>query len=172
MLPDAAQGQCVDTSGCSKSLCSVVPFLANFRQTHELLASILCCWLALLLATTVYFWHPSCCRSPFCCWRYDVPIVSAAVSLPLCYCRLHCFCKHPCFWWRPYCVGGPVVAFIPAVAYVPANVSGHAIADLNRPDHRKNEVLFIISMLVKKISWDCKQRFTLPNINNTKTLSK
>ncbi len=57
-----------------------------------------------------------------------VPIVSAAVGLPPCCCRLLCFCKHPCFWWCPYFVGGPVVAFIPDVACAPAVVSGHDIA--------------------------------------------
>ncbi len=72
-----------------------------------LLASLL--MLVLLLASLYYFWHPCCYGSPFCCWRCDVPIVSAAVSFPPCCCWLHYFCKHPCFWWCLYCVGGPVV---------------------------------------------------------------
>ncbi len=81
-----------------------------------------CCWLV-----SIYFWHPYCCGSPFCCWCCDVPIVSATVSLPPCCSQLQCFCKHPCFWWRPYCVGGHVVALIPAVACFCAVVSGHRI---------------------------------------------
>ncbi len=107
-------------------------FKANFRENScvvvahiVLLASLLT--RVLLLASLNFFWHP-CCGSPFCCWRCDDPIVSAAVGLPPCCCRLHCFCKHPCFSWSPYCVGGPGVAFNPAVACIPAVVSGHDIA--------------------------------------------
>ncbi len=51
----------------------------------------------LLLGSLYCFWNPCCCGSPFCCWLCDVPIVSAAVGLPPCCCRLHCFCKHPSF---------------------------------------------------------------------------
>jgi hypothetical protein len=40
----------------------------------------------------------------------------------------------------------------------------------NRADHRKNEPLFIFSALVKKYLWDCKQRFSLPNLENAKIL--
>jgi hypothetical protein len=39
-----------------------------------------------------------------------------------------------------------------------------------RIDHRKNEPLFIFAALVKKYLWDCKQRFSLPNLENAKTL--
>jgi hypothetical protein len=38
----------------------------------------------------------------------------------------------------------------------------------NRPDHRKNETLFIFCALIKKYIWDCKQRFSLPNLQNAK----
>jgi hypothetical protein len=40
----------------------------------------------------------------------------------------------------------------------------------NRTDHRKNEPLFIFAGLVKKYIWDCKQRFSLPNLENAKTI--
>ncbi len=43
-----------------------------------------CCWLV-----SIYFWHPYCYGSPFCCWCCDVPIVSATVSLPPCCSQLH-----------------------------------------------------------------------------------
>jgi hypothetical protein len=43
-----------------------------------------CCWLV-----SIYFWHPYCYGSPFCCWCCDVPIVSATVSLPQCCSQLH-----------------------------------------------------------------------------------
>ncbi len=107
-------------------------FLANFCKNSwvvgvhiVLLASLL--MLVLMLASLYYFWHPCWCGSPLCCWRCDVPIVSAAVGLPPCCCRIYWFCKNSCFWWRPYCIGVPFVAFIPAVACVPAVVSGHDI---------------------------------------------
>jgi hypothetical protein len=29
--------------------------------------------------------------------------------------------------------------------------------------------MFLLSMLVKKYIWDCKQRFTLPNMENAKS---
>ena len=52
----------------------------------------------------------------------------------------------------------------------PANVSRQEFfVHFNRPDHRKNEALFIISALIKKYIWDCKQRFTIPNLVNAKT---
>ncbi len=106
---------------------------------NVVLAPILCCWRPYCAvgvpadASTVvgyrlfYFWHPCSYGSPLCCWRCDVPIVSASVGLPPCCRRLHCFCKHLCFWRRPYCVGGPVVALIPAVACFSAIVSSHDI---------------------------------------------
>jgi exonuclease III len=51
----------------------------------------------------------------------------------------------------------------------PANVTRQEFfVSFNRPDHRKNEVLFLLSALVKKYMWDCKQRFSLPNIQNAK----
>ncbi len=88
-----------------------------------LLASLL--MLLLLLASLYYLWHPCCCVSPFCCWRCDVPIVSAAVGpsilLPaslclqtslllmvsiLCWrscCYFHSFCcLHSCWSWCLY----------------------------------------------------------------------
>ncbi len=43
-----------------------------------------CCWLV-----SIYFWHPYCYGSPFCCWCCDVPNVSATVSLPPCCSQLH-----------------------------------------------------------------------------------
>ncbi len=108
-------------------------FLANFSENSWDVGVHIVLWasllmLFLLLASLYYFWHPFCCRSPFCCWQCNVSIVSAAVGLPPCCCRLNCFCKHPCFWWRSYFVGGPVVAFLPAVACIPADVSSHDIA--------------------------------------------
>ncbi len=123
------------------NFCHSDDFTANFRENScvfgvgcwllavgvlVLLASLL--MLVLLLASLFYFWHPCCFGSPFCCWRFDVPIVSAAVGLPPCCCRIHSLFKHPCVSWRPYSVGGPVVAFIPAVACVTAVVSDHDIA--------------------------------------------
>ncbi len=97
------------------------PYYAVHVPADVSIQYIYCCWL-------VSTFPGLRCGSPFSCWRCDVPIVSAAVGLPPCFCWLHCFCKHPCFWWRPYCVGGPVVAFIPAAACVPAVVSGLDIA--------------------------------------------
>jgi hypothetical protein len=38
----------------------------------------------------------------------------------------------------------------------------------NKPDHRKNYALLIISVLVKKYIWDCKQRSALPNQDHAK----
>jgi hypothetical protein len=47
----------------------------------------------------------------------------------------------------------------------PANISRQEFfVHFNRADNRKNEALFYISALLKKYMWDCKQRFTLPNI--------
>jgi hypothetical protein len=57
-------------------------FWRIYAKSHELLASILCCW---CLGSLYYFWHPCCCGSPFCCWLCNVPIVSAAVGLRPCY---------------------------------------------------------------------------------------
>jgi hypothetical protein len=34
---------------------------------------------------------------------------------------------------------------------------------------QKNDALFLLSMLVKKYIWDCKQRFTLPQIEHAKS---
>jgi len=52
----------------------------------------------------------------------------------------------------------------------PANISRQEFfVHFNRADNRKNEALFYISALLKKYMWDCKQRFTLPNIQNVKT---
>jgi hypothetical protein len=51
----------------------------------------------------------------------------------------------------------------------PTNISRQEFfVHFNRPDHRKNEALFLISALVKKYIWDCKQRYTLPNLNHAK----
>jgi hypothetical protein len=51
----------------------------------------------------------------------------------------------------------------------PINISRQEFfVHFNRPDHRKNEALFLISALVKKYIWDCKQRYTLPNLNHAK----
>jgi hypothetical protein len=51
----------------------------------------------------------------------------------------------------------------------PANVTRQEFfVSFNRPDHRKNETLFLISALLKKYMWDCKQRFSLPNLQNAK----
>jgi hypothetical protein len=50
-----------------------------------------------------------------------------------------------------------------------ANVSRQEFfVTFNRADHRKNDALFLISMLVKKYLWDCKQRFSLPILENAK----
>jgi hypothetical protein len=51
----------------------------------------------------------------------------------------------------------------------PANITRQEFfVSFNRPDHRKNEALFLLSALVKKYMWDCKQRFSLPNLQNAK----
>ena len=51
-----------------------------------------------------------------------------------------------------------------------ANVSRQEFfVNFSRADTTKNETLFIISMLLKKFMWDCKQRFCLPNIQNAKS---
>jgi hypothetical protein len=51
----------------------------------------------------------------------------------------------------------------------PANISRQEFfVQFNKPDHRKNEALFLISTLLKKYIWDCKQRFGLPNLGNAK----
>jgi hypothetical protein len=50
-----------------------------------------------------------------------------------------------------------------------ANISRQEFfVTFNRIDHRKNDALFLISMLVKKYLWDCKQRFALPILENAK----
>jgi hypothetical protein len=52
-----------------------------------------------------------------------------------------------------------------------ANISRQEFfVTFNRTDHRKNEPLFIFAVLVKKYIWDCKQRFSLPNLENAKVL--
>jgi hypothetical protein len=52
-----------------------------------------------------------------------------------------------------------------------ANISRQEFfVTFNRTDHRKSEPLFIFSALVKKYLWDCKQRFSLPNLEKAKTL--
>jgi hypothetical protein len=54
-----------------------------------------------------------------------------------------------------------------------ANISRQEFfVNFNRPNHKKNEALFLISMLVKKFMWDSKQRFSLPNIENAKIFIK
>jgi hypothetical protein len=51
-----------------------------------------------------------------------------------------------------------------------ANISRQEFfVDFNRADRAKNEPLFVISMLLKKYFWDCKQRFCLPNFENAKS---
>jgi hypothetical protein len=51
-----------------------------------------------------------------------------------------------------------------------ANVSRQEFfVNFSRADTTKNETLLIISMLLKKFMWDCKQRFCLPNIQNAKS---
>jgi hypothetical protein len=51
----------------------------------------------------------------------------------------------------------------------PANITRQEFfVSFNRPDHRKNETLFIFCALIKKYIWDCKQRFSLPNLQNAK----
>ncbi len=106
-------------------MCCCCPYSAVGIQIVLLASQLM---LVLMLASLYYFWHPCCYGSPFCCWRWDVPTVSAAVGLPPSCSWLHCFCKHPCFWCRPYCVGGRAVAFIPAAACFSAVVSSHDIA--------------------------------------------
>jgi hypothetical protein len=50
-----------------------------------------------------------------------------------------------------------------------ANISRQEFfVNFNRHDHKKNEALFLISMLTKKFMWDCKQRFTIPNLEQAK----
>ena len=51
----------------------------------------------------------------------------------------------------------------------PANITRQELfVDFNRQDHTKNDFLDIISILIKKYIWDCKQRFSLPGIENAK----
>jgi hypothetical protein len=51
----------------------------------------------------------------------------------------------------------------------PANISRQEyFVCFNKPDHRKNYALLIISVLVKKYLWDCKQRFTIPDLDLAK----
>ncbi len=40
----------------------------------------------------------------------------------------------------------------------------------NRADHRKNDALNLLSKIVLKYYWDCKQRFCLPNLENAKVI--
>jgi len=42
----------------------------------------------------------------------------------------------------------------------------------NRPDFRKNDCLTILSKLIIKFYWDCKQRFCLPTLTAAKTVLK
>jgi len=42
----------------------------------------------------------------------------------------------------------------------------------NRADHRKNDALNLISKILLKYYWDCKQRHCLPNFENAKTILK
>jgi hypothetical protein len=54
-----------------------------------------------------------------------------------------------------------------------ANISRQEFfVNFNRHDHKKNEALFLISMLIKKFMWDCKQRFTIPNLEHAKVFIK
>jgi hypothetical protein len=49
----------------------------------------------------------------------------------------------------------------------PANISRQEFfVSFNKPDHRKNYALLIVSVLVKKYLWDCKQRYALPNLEH------
>jgi len=51
----------------------------------------------------------------------------------------------------------------------PANITRQEFfVSFSRPDHRKNYALFLISALLKKYIWDCKQRFSLPNLQYAK----
>jgi hypothetical protein len=64
-----------------------------------LMLSTLCCWQPCwcLYCCWLYdFLHPCCCRSPFCSWHCDIPIVSAAVGLPSCCCFI-VFASIPAF---------------------------------------------------------------------------
>jgi hypothetical protein len=55
----------------------------------------------------------------------------------------------------------------------PANVSRQEFfVGFNRANHKINEALFLLSMLIKKFIWDCKQRFTLLNVEFAKTFIK
>ena len=40
----------------------------------------------------------------------------------------------------------------------------------NRADHRKNDALNLLSKILLKYYWDCKQRFCLPNLENAKVI--
>jgi hypothetical protein len=54
-----------------------------------------------------------------------------------------------------------------------ANISRQEFfVNFNRTDHRKNDALFLLSMLIKKFMWDSKQRFVLPNIDHAKIYIK
>ena len=51
----------------------------------------------------------------------------------------------------------------------PANITRQEFfVGFNRQNHRNNDALFIVSALLKKYLWDCKLRFTLPNLERGK----